>query len=250
MSDRIFVTLSTFAEYDEAPRLRLEESGMPFSVNTSGKRITTGAAGCAGRGRHGDHRRRGALRRATVLARLPNLRCISRCGAGTDAIDLEEARRRGVAVLNTPDVPTEAVAELAMTMILALARRLRQQANLMGRREWKRLEGHLLAGAPRRPRRARADWPTGGRAAPAVPGRRRRGGSGRRPRVGRRTRRGPGFPRRAAGDERHRVDSRRAVGCQRATARHCRARADEARRRARQPRARRDGGRSPPCTRC
>ena len=118
---------------------------MPFSVNTSGKRITTAelvaqaadaTVAIAGVEPYD----------ASVLAQLPKLRCISRCGAGTDSIDLGEARRRGIAVLNTPDVPTEAVAELAMAMILSLARRLRQQANLMGRREWRRLEGHLLAG--------------------------------------------------------------------------------------------------------
>ena len=145
MSDRIFVTLSTFSEYDPAPRLRLEESGVPFSVNPSGKRITTSelvaqaadaTVTIAGVEPYD----------ASVLAQLSRLRCISRCGAGTDSVDLEEARRRGIAVLNTPDVPTEAVAELAVAMILSLARNLRQQANLMGRREWKRIEGHLIAG--------------------------------------------------------------------------------------------------------
>ena len=43
---------------------------------------------------------------AATLAQLPNLRCISRTGVGIDNIDLSEAKRRGIAVLNTPDEPT------------------------------------------------------------------------------------------------------------------------------------------------
>lgn len=69
-----------------------------------------------------------------------------RCGVGVDAIDLDFARERGVAVLNTPDPPTPAVAELALTFFLALSRNLRAQANSTSQRKWERLEAHLLAG--------------------------------------------------------------------------------------------------------
>jgi D-3-phosphoglycerate dehydrogenase len=141
----IFVTLSTFAEYDQQPLEMLHASGVPFRVHGSGKRITTAELVAAGQ-------------EATVviagvepydrdtLARLPHLRCISRCGVGVDAIDLVAARERGVAVVNTPDAPVAAVAELAVTMMLALSRNLPRQAFAAQAREWTRLEAHLLGG--------------------------------------------------------------------------------------------------------
>jgi D-3-phosphoglycerate dehydrogenase / 2-oxoglutarate reductase len=141
----IFVTLSTFAEYDQEPLDMLRASGVPFKIHGSGKRITTAELIAAAPD-------------ATVvvagvepydrdtLARLPHLRCISRCGVGVDAIDLEAARERGVAVVNTPDAPVAAVAELALTMMLALSRNLPRQAIAARARQWTRLEAHLLGG--------------------------------------------------------------------------------------------------------
>lgn len=52
------------------------------------------------------------------------LRLIANFGAGTDNIDLEAARARGIAVTNTPDVLTEDTADLAMALILIGPRRL------------------------------------------------------------------------------------------------------------------------------
>jgi D-3-phosphoglycerate dehydrogenase len=141
----IYVTLSTFAEYDASPLNRLRESGTPFSLNTTGKRVTP--AQLLDEGRSATVLIAGVEPYdAATLERLPALRCISRCGVGTDAIDLEAARARGITVVNTPDVPTQAVAELALAMMLALSRQLARQSDLVRRREWKRLEAHLLSG--------------------------------------------------------------------------------------------------------
>ena len=52
------------------------------------------------------------------------LRLIANFGAGTDNIDLEAARARGIAVTNTPDVLTEDTADLVMALILIGPRRL------------------------------------------------------------------------------------------------------------------------------
>lgn len=142
-SDIVFIALSTFCERDGAPLDLLRRSGRPFRVHATGKRITTpellrdgsdASVIVAGVETYD----------AATLAALPALRCISRCGVGTDAIDLNAARERGVAVLNTPDVPTAAVAELALAMFLSLCRTLRPQANRMKARNWVRLESHLL----------------------------------------------------------------------------------------------------------
>ncbi len=59
-----------------------------------------------------------------ILGRLPGLRCISVTGVGLDSIDLDEAARRGIAVVNVPDGATEEVATHTVAMLLALVRRL------------------------------------------------------------------------------------------------------------------------------
>jgi glyoxylate reductase len=59
-----------------------------------------------------------------LLAALPRVRYVASYGVGTDHIDLVACRRRGVIVTNTPDVLTDATAELALALLLAAARRV------------------------------------------------------------------------------------------------------------------------------
>ena len=53
----------------------------------------------------------------------PHLRVVANFGVGIDNVDLDECRRRKVTVTNTPDVLTDATAELALSLTLAAARR-------------------------------------------------------------------------------------------------------------------------------
>ena len=53
-----------------------------------------------------------------LLRRLPNLRMISVCGIGTDAIDLEAARELGIVVCNLPGRTAPIVAEHALGLIV------------------------------------------------------------------------------------------------------------------------------------
>ena len=59
-----------------------------------------------------------------VLARCPKLRLVAIWGTGTDNVDLDAAARRGVTVCNTPGANAIAVAEHAITLMLAVARRI------------------------------------------------------------------------------------------------------------------------------
>jgi glyoxylate reductase len=59
-----------------------------------------------------------------VLAACPDLRVVGNCAVGFDNIDLDAARRHGVWVTNTPDVLTEATADLTLALILAVTRRV------------------------------------------------------------------------------------------------------------------------------
>ncbi len=54
----------------------------------------------------------------------PRLRAIANYAVGYDNIDLGAATARGIPVGNTPDVLTDATADLAFTLLLAAARRL------------------------------------------------------------------------------------------------------------------------------
>lgn len=61
-----------------------------------------------------------------LMERLPALRVIANYAVGVDNVDLRAAQERGIVVCNTPDVLTEATAELAFALLLALARRVRE----------------------------------------------------------------------------------------------------------------------------
>jgi phosphoglycerate dehydrogenase-like enzyme len=61
---------------------------------------------------------------ATVLSQAPDLRVISRSGVGYDAIDVAEATRRGIAVCVTPGANHHSVADMAVGLIIACARRV------------------------------------------------------------------------------------------------------------------------------
>jgi glyoxylate reductase len=67
----------------------------------------------------------------------PSLRIVANFGVGYDSVELAEATRRGIVVSNTPDVLTEATAELTVALMLALLRRVVEGDRLVRRRdEW------------------------------------------------------------------------------------------------------------------
>lgn len=70
------------------------------------------------------------------LDRYPALRIVANYGVGTDNLDIGAIRDRGIAVTNTPDVLTDATADLAMGLILAAARRFREGLDLARGGTW------------------------------------------------------------------------------------------------------------------
>jgi D-3-phosphoglycerate dehydrogenase len=59
---------------------------------------------------------------AAVIAAAPKLRIVVRAGAGYDNVDLAAATARGIVVMNTPGQNSNAVAELAIAMMIYMAR--------------------------------------------------------------------------------------------------------------------------------
>lgn len=74
---------------------------------------------------------------AEVIGRLPqSVRAICSFSVGYDHIDLEAAKARGIIVTNTPEVLSNATAEVAMLLMLAAARRAHEGAGMLRTNTW------------------------------------------------------------------------------------------------------------------
>ena len=74
---------------------------------------------------------------AAVIARLPErLRAIVNFSVGVDHVDLAAAKARGIAVTNTPEVLSDATAEIAMLLMLGAARRASEGERLLRSGGW------------------------------------------------------------------------------------------------------------------
>ncbi len=67
---------------------------------------------------------RGRTKVDANLIRSSKLKIVGRAGVGLDNIDLQEAKEKGVTVLNTPSAPTTSVAELTVGLMLCLLRKI------------------------------------------------------------------------------------------------------------------------------
>lgn len=75
---------------------------------------------------------------ASLISALPKLEVIASFGVGYDSVDVAAAKARGVRVTNTPDVLNDAVAELTIGLMVALARRLPQADEYVRAGRWSR----------------------------------------------------------------------------------------------------------------
>ena len=83
---------------------------------------------------------------ASVFERAPRLRVVARYGVGVDRVDLKAAATHGVAVTTTPGANANAVAELTIALMLALARPLMTGRERARAGEWPALQGIEIAG--------------------------------------------------------------------------------------------------------
>lgn len=152
---KVLVSTSSFGAVQAAPGEgaangatpleRLEAAGYEVVRNPHGRTLAADevlglAAGCVGIVAGTEPFTDGVMRA------LPELRAISRVGTGMDSVDLDAARRLGIAVTNTPEAPSAAVAELAVAMMLDMLRRVSEQHAAVKRGEWPKAMGSLLAG--------------------------------------------------------------------------------------------------------
>jgi glyoxylate reductase len=84
---------------------------------------------------------------AQVMDAAPRLIVISNCAVGVDNIDVRAATARGIPVGNTPEVLTDATADLAFALLLAAARRIVEGVQFVRSGQWQTWDPGLLLGA-------------------------------------------------------------------------------------------------------
>jgi glyoxylate reductase len=83
---------------------------------------------------------------AELIEAAPSLRAISNYAVGVDNVDVEAAAARGIPVGNTPDVLTASTADLALALMLGIARRLSEGEAFVRAGEWATWEPGLMLG--------------------------------------------------------------------------------------------------------
>lgn len=78
---------------------------------------------------------------SNVFQRCPQLKAIARVGIGMDNVDLDAAEAAGIKVSNTPEGPTEAVAEMTLASALVLSRSILPANNDIHQKRWSKSIG-------------------------------------------------------------------------------------------------------------
>ncbi len=81
-----------------------------------------------------------------VFSQCPQLRAIARIGIGMDNVDVEAARNHGIKISNTPDGPTDAVAEMTLAALLSIGHQIVPANNDIHNKVWKKRMGFSIRG--------------------------------------------------------------------------------------------------------
>ena len=142
---KIVITTSSFATYDSSPLDELKKNRIGYTVNPYGRKLTKNEVIDLAKDADGLVAGTEQLNE-DVLKQLPELKVISRCGAGLDNIDLEKAKELNIKVYSTPYGPTLAVAELTLGLMLDLLRKITAMDRELRTGVWKKQMGSLLTG--------------------------------------------------------------------------------------------------------
>lgn len=140
---RVLVTPTSYGKFNASLKTNLENRVGEVIYNTTGKPLTSKQLSSLLPNIDGyiaglDDIDQSALQSANAL------KIIARYGVGFDRVDLEAASEKGIIVSNTPGANAISVAELALGMILMLARKIPQAQEELRNGAWPRLAGMTL----------------------------------------------------------------------------------------------------------
>jgi len=140
----ILITSTSFGKKYRPPLETLLSKGYDLRFNDLGRPLVPDElierlAGCDGCIAGLDHFT------AEVIKASPGLRIIARYGAGVDRVDLAAAAEAGVVVTNTPTANSDSVADLAVALMLAVARKIPTAHRSVCEGRWENMYGVSLS---------------------------------------------------------------------------------------------------------
>ena len=142
---KIVITTTTFGQFDKRPLALLKDQGWEVALNPYQRKLKEEEILSLCHDADGIIAGTENLE-SKVLEGLSRLKVISRCGVGVENVDLKKAKQLNIKVLNTPEAPTVAVAELTIGLILNLLRKVNLMDKNIRGGIWKKEMGSLLAG--------------------------------------------------------------------------------------------------------
>lgn len=141
--NKVLASPSSIGQISSDPFDLLKDSGYEVVINPFGRRLTEKETIELGKDCIGIIAGVESLN-AKVIDALPNLKCISRVGVGMDSVDIPHAESKGIKVINTPNGPTRAVAELTLGLTMSLLRKIPNAHYDLKNKVWRKQTGNLL----------------------------------------------------------------------------------------------------------
>ena len=145
MKQKILIAPSSFGQLDPRPIQMLEEAGFEVVPNPYSRRYTKKETIELLKGIDGLIAGLEPLDN-DVLKSATQLKALARCGAGMNNVDQQAASQLGIKVSNTPDGPTQSVAEMTLGALLSAIRMIPQMNNSLHKEQWDKRIGNLLFG--------------------------------------------------------------------------------------------------------
>jgi len=142
---RLLVTPTSYGKNEPRLKTELEQLAGSVTYNPTGKPLSSPEVAALIAGVDGYIAGLDIIDRA-ALEKADHLKVIARYGVGVDQVDLEAAREKGIIVTNTPGANSVSVAELALGLMLALARQIPEAVQSVQQGKWPRYAGVSLEG--------------------------------------------------------------------------------------------------------
>lgn len=142
---RLLVTPTSYGKNDARLKTELEAQVKEVLYNPTGKPLNSAEVAALLPGIDGYIAGLDGID-ANALKAADKLKVIARYGVGVDSVDLAAAREKGVVVTNTPGANSVSVAELALGLMLALARQIPEAVEAVHQGKWPRYAGLSLEG--------------------------------------------------------------------------------------------------------